>query len=146
MPKETHRITQMRLYAEDENNSTVVLMPRRHRNYSKRFKTMFEEAMITLGQFDRPASYYRVMLHLLATLDPVQYRKISMSEIMAEIHASASSVERALTMLERDRVIFTKGTTSAKARRLNNRICWASNSEKWNAAEADPEVIDARGR
>lgn len=107
---------------------------------------MFEQATIALAQYDRPSVYWRVLLHLLARLDPVQYRRVSASEVRAEVGISMSSAERALAQLEADRVIFCKGKAAAKARRLNNRLVWKANSEKWNEVSPDMEVIDGRGR
>lgn len=145
-PKEKPPAT-MRLYAEDEHGSTIVLQMRSFRGYGKRrFKTMFEEAMNRLACLDRPPVYYRTMLYLLNVLDPVQFRRISGREITEAIGISMSSAERALAMLEADQVIFCKGKSGAKARRLNNQVCWASKAERFASAVADLEVIDSRGR
>jgi hypothetical protein len=135
-----------RLYAEEEHGSTVVLQMRSHRNYPQRFFTMFETSSMLLAGMDRPTCYFRCLHFLLATLDPVQFRRISASEIAKEAHMSQSSAERGLALLEADRAIFCKGSTGAKARRLNNNLISKQNSEKWNSAQRDPEVIDSRGR
>lgn len=124
----------------------VVLQMRQNRNYDRRFKTMFENSMVRLAGFDRPPVYYRVMLFLMTVLDPIQFRRMSAREISDEIGMSRISAERALSMLETDKVIFCKGATGAKARRLNNQVVWSSSSEKWNSAVADPVIQDARGR
>lgn len=136
----------VKLYTETEEGATIVLSAARARLYQGRFKTMFEASTMTIAMMDRPPVYYRAMLWLAAVLDPVQWRKISAREVARETGISISSAERALTMLEKDRVILTDGRTFAKVRRLNNNLFWASSSEKWNRAERDPEVIDARGR
>lgn len=135
-----------RLYTEDEAGSTVVLQMRQHRLYGARFKTMFETAAMELARLDRPPAYYRALFYLLAALDPVQKRRLPASELAAGAQMSQSSAERALAMLEADRVIFCSGTTAAKVRRLNNTVCWAATSEKWNRATRDLAVEDARGR
>ncbi|RWR34267.1 hypothetical protein D2T29_05075 [Sinirhodobacter populi] len=136
----------MQIYAEDTTGSTVVLDLRKHRSYGTRFKTMFEETMTTLGRMDRPSVYFRVLMHLMAVLDPVQWRRYSASEVRDATGMSMASAERALAMLEADRVIFCRGKTGSKARRLNNTVCWAASSDKWHNAERDLEVLDGRGR
>ena len=135
-----------RLYAEDETGATVVLATMRHRNYGRRFLTMFQETTAQISGMDRPPVYFRALLHLLTRLDPVQPRRLSARELAQGANLSQASAERALAMLEADRVIFCSWQTGAKARRLNNNLCWMSNSEKWASTPKDPEVIDARGR
>jgi len=107
---------------------------------------MFEGSSQLLATLDRPTCYFRTLHFLLAMLDPVQWRRISAREIAQGAGLSMSSAERGLSMLESDRAIFCRGTTSAKSRRLNNRLVSKTTSEKWNAATPDPEVIDSRGR
>ena len=99
-----------------------------------------------ISRLDRPACYYRTLQFLLATLDPIQWRRLSAREIATEAIMSMSSAERAIAMLIADKVTFAQGTTAARALRLNNRIVWKSNSEKWNCVQPDEEIIDARGR
>ena len=138
--------SQPRLYAEDEHGSTVVLQLRRNRNYGRRFLTMFSEAMHLISTFDRPAGYHRLLWHLLSVLDAVQKRKVSMPEMCRETGMALSTVQRALLQLIADRVIIADGNTAARALRLNNRIAWTSSAEKWNAGEADPEIVNGRAR
>ena len=133
-----------KLYAEDEDQSTVILTTRLSRHYRERFFTMFETASAELATMDRPPVYFRALFYLMSRLDPVQYRRISASEMAQAANMSRSSAERALAQLEADRVIFSKGQTYAKARRLNNRMMWKSTSEKWNSTPPDLPVIDSR--
>lgn len=135
-----------RLYAETEAGSTVVLIARQHRLYQERFKTMFHGAFQLLAGADRPSVYYRVFFQGCALLDPVQFRRVSAREFAEASGMSLISAQRACAMLEADRVFLVKGKGSGKALKLNNRLCWASSSEKHNLATPDPEVIDARGR
>ena len=135
-----------RLYAQEENGSTVVLQLRKHRGYGKRFFTMFESSSLMLAEMDRPPGYFRTLLYLMAVLDPVQFRRISVREIAKGSSQSMSSVNRAMAMLTSDRTVITRGRASAMSRRLNNRLVWASNSERFNEVEPDPEVFDSRGR
>lgn len=138
---------QLRLYAEAEDGSTVILHTRKHRLYPERFWTMFEETTKALAQMDRPVCYHRTLLYLISVLDPIQFRRISAKEVCRGAKISFPSAQRALSMLEADGVILTNGErTGALARRLSNRICWASTSERFNQVPRDPEVQDARGR
>lgn len=140
------------IYASDTNGSTVQLDAVRRGRYSQRFITMFHGAMTTLAAMDRPACYHRTLLHCLAVLDPVQFRKVSAREIAKATRQSQSSAERSLAMLEADGVLISNGEpTAGKGRRLNNSLCWASSAEKHAARQPDalppdPEPGDARGR
>jgi len=107
---------------------------------------MFQPATAAIARFDRPSVYYRALLHLMTVLDPIQWRRYSSRELAEEANMSVSSAERALTMLQADNVIMAKGTSSARSRRLNNQIAWASSSERHNLVDLDPEPEDARGR
>lgn len=134
------------LYAEDAQGATVQLMGRPRARYRERFWTMFLDATTTLAAMDRPAAYYRCLLFLLTVLDPVQPRRVSAREVAEGAKLSQASAERALAMLEADGVIHGKGVTGAKARRLTNRLVWASTAEKHGCATRDPDVTDSRGR
>lgn len=107
---------------------------------------MFSETMHLISTFDRPAGYHRLLWHLLSVLDAVQKRKVSMPEMCRETGMALSTVQRALLQLIADRVIIADGNTAARALRLNNRIAWTSSAEKWNAGEADPEIVNGRAR
>lgn len=135
------------LYATDANGSTVQLEAIRGRRYRERFWTMFESTTHQVATFDRPACYHRALLAMMTLADPIQYRRISAREIAECSAMSMNSAERALAMLEADKVVLTNGAaTGAKARRLNNRLCWASTADRHGMTEPDPEVIDSRGR
>lgn len=108
---------------------------------------MFLQQASFLAGLDRPVCYHRTFLHLLAILDPIQFRKVSAREIAEATGLSQASVERALAMMEADGVILSNGAeTAAKARRLSNQVVWASSAEKFQATERDRELTDARGR
>jgi lambda repressor-like predicted transcriptional regulator len=107
---------------------------------------MFSETMHLISTFDRPAGYHRLLWHLLSVLDAVQKRKVSMPEMCRETGMGLSTIQRALLQLIADRVIIADGNTVARALRLNNRIAWTSSAEKWNAGEADPEIVNGRAR
>lgn len=136
----------VRLYAETEEGATVVLNGKTRAHYAEAFRTMFENALDLLAQRDRPACYYRVLMHLLTKLDAVQWRVTSAFDISQELSISRASAERGLAMLEADRVILAEGPRCARRRRLNNRVAWRSSATKHNEADKDPEVIDGRGR
>lgn len=137
----------LRLYTEAEDGSTVVLsaQPKRH-HYSERFLTMFVSKLETVATWDRPPVYHRVMMHLLSTLDPVQYRVTSASKIATACKISEISASRALAMLAADRVIIERGSKAQRERRLNNQMAWASTAAKHNVAVPDQPPEDARGR
>lgn len=136
----------LRLYTEDESGATVALVAKRHRLYGERFFTMFEATFEGLATFDRPSCYWRTLAVLAARLDPIMPRRLSAQEVAQAAGLSHASAARGLAMLEADRVIFSTGRTGAKARRLNNRLFWKSNSERRAEEEADPMPEDARGR
>jgi len=134
------------LYTEDTNGTTIQLEATKSRRYRERFLTMFMTTTQTLAAFDRPPCYHRALLTCLAKLDPIQFRKVSAREIAEASRLSPVSAERALAMLEADRVLITNGeATAAKARRLNNNLAWASTAHRHSMETPDPEIIDARG-
>jgi hypothetical protein len=135
------------LYTTDASGATVQLEAVKQRRYRERFWTMFQTATEQVAAFDRPACYHRALLALLTLADPIQFRRISAREVAELAKLSTNSAERALAMLEADRVVLTNGAlTGAKARRLNNRLAWASSADRHGQTPQDPEVIDARGR
>lgn len=99
-----------------------------------------------LAEIDRPACYYRVMLHLFSVLDAVQWRQLTAVKIADSCSLSTQSADRALAMLTADQVIFARGPRSHKERRINNTIAWFAGASRHADATPDPEVIDARGR
>ena len=113
---------------------------------------MFPAALSILSELDRPPTYFRALLAILPSLDPIQFRAVSAAEVAAAANMCNASAERALTMLERDNVLITNGkTTVAKRRRLNNRLFWASKATAYpdgggETVDLDPEVMNARGR
>ncbi len=135
-----------RLYAEDLDGSTVILQLRQNRNYGRRFVTMFSETMATIATMDRSAGYHRILWHLLSVLDTTQKRKVSMPEMCEATGMGLSTVQRAILQLLADKVIIADGRTNRRALRLSNRISWMSSAEKWNATEADPQIVNGRGR
>ncbi len=135
-----------RLYAEDLDGSTVILQLRQNRNYGRRFVTMFSETMATIATMDRSAGYHRILWHLLSALDTTQKRKVSMPEMCEATGMGLSTVQRAILQLLADKVIIADGRTNRRALRLSNRISWMSSAEKWNATEADPQIVNGRGR
>lgn len=136
----------LRLYTETEDQATVALIARRHRNYPERFKTMFQSSFHRMAEWDRPAVYHRVLWALLAELDPIQFRAFSHREIREATGLSMAGIEKAMKMLQADRMILTKGHSSARRIRLNNNLAWASTSEKFHHVERDPMPEDSRGR
>lgn len=135
------------LYATDARGATVQLDAVTRGKYPWRFCTMFQPAAAALATMDRPACYHRTLLHLITVLDPVQFRKISAREIAEATKQSASSVERALTMMQADGVLIAnEGKTASKGRRLNNRLVWASTATLHSETPMDEAVTDARGR
>ncbi|MEM1079530.1 MAG: hypothetical protein AAGI09_13495 [Pseudomonadota bacterium] len=137
----------VRLYTKTEDGSTVVLeAPRVRAYYRERFLTMFMNTSRLLATMDRPQVYYRALFHLLSVLDPIQMRRYSARELAQATGMSQVSAERAMAMLEADRVLMRTGKGTAKALRINNNLAWASTAEKHNLTEVDPEIIDARGR
>ena len=142
-PRSADTIT---LYTEDTNGATIQLEGITSRRYRERFVTMFMTTTQTLAAFDRPPCYHRALLTCLAMLDPIQFRKVSAREIADASRLSPVSAERALAMLEADRVLISNGeATARKARRLNNNLAWASTAHKHGLTDPDPEIIDARG-
>lgn len=107
---------------------------------------MFDTTFQFLAGLDRPSAYHRTLWQCLALMDPVQFRRISATEICKAAGMSHISAQRGLAMLQADRVIFGQGKGAARAYRLNNRLVSMTSSEKWNKLSPDPEVIDARGR
>lgn len=108
---------------------------------------MFIPGAATIAKWDRPAAYYRVLLFCMATLDSQQLRALSAREIKDGTGLSLISVERALAMLEADKVICTNGQkTAARRRRLSNHLCWSSRADAHHAAMPDPALEDGRGR
>ena len=146
-PEEPDDQRTLRLYTEAEDGSTVVLaaMPKRH-HYKERFATMFVSRLETIAKWDRPPVYHRVMMHLLATLDPVQFRVTSASKVAEACHVSVVSASRALAMLAADRVIIERGSKAQRERRLNNTMAWASTAAKHNVTDPDLPIEDGRLR
>lgn len=145
-PKD-QRQTVLALYTTDASGATVQLEAISSRRYPERFWTMFHSATLQLATFDRPAAYHRALLAFMTMGDPIQMRRISAREIAQAAGMSAISAERALALLESDHVIITNGQqTGAKARRINNRLMWASRADAHSTTAPDPEVIDSRGR
>jgi hypothetical protein len=107
---------------------------------------MFDTTFAFLSSLDRPAAYYRTLFQCLNVMDPVQYRRISATEICKEAHMSHMSAQRGMAMLQADKVLIGTGIASARKYRLNNNLVSMTSSEKWNNLTRDPEVIDARGR
>lgn len=137
----------LRLYTEDESGSTVALEAQLGpHHYQTRFGTMFMNTMIRLAAFDRPAAYHKALLYLTATLDSQQWRHVTAKRIAQECGMSQASAERALAMLEADRVILSKGPRSHRERRMNNTLAWYAGARRHNETDPDPEVIDGRGR
>lgn len=136
-----------RLYAEDEKQATVILRATKHHHYGERFLTMFSNTAEGLAQFDRPSVYYRTLIFLATKLDPIQFRRMSAREVAEGVGISQASAERALMMLESDKVlIHNHQATGAKARRLNNRLFWGSSAQKRSETELDPMLDTTRGR
>ncbi|MGB0823175.1 MAG: hypothetical protein ACPGSK_03505 [Alphaproteobacteria bacterium] len=141
-----HRQT---LYTTDQSGETRLLELTPKRRYPERFLTMFPNAMEGLAAMDRPPSYYRTLMHLCAVADAKQFRKITAREIAEATNQSLPSVDRAMAMLQADRVIITSGRGVGKTIRLNSRLAWMSSAEKrarQMADSPDPELEDARGR
>jgi hypothetical protein len=135
------------LYTTDATGTIVQLEAIKTRRYRERFWTMFHSTTTILAAFDRPAAYHRALLAMLTLADPIQFRRISAREVAECARMSPMSAERALAMLEADQVILTNGQmTGAKARRLNNRLVWMTTADRHGMTDADPEIIDARGR
>lgn len=107
---------------------------------------MFDHSFQTMAEMDRPPCYYRTLFQALAMMDPIQFRRISATEICKASGMSHPSAQRGLAMLQADRVIIGKGKGAARAYRLNNNLVSMSSAERWNQEPRDPEVYDARGR
>ncbi|MEM7643149.1 MAG: hypothetical protein AAF366_11540 [Pseudomonadota bacterium] len=107
---------------------------------------MFHTTFERLAQMDRPPCYHRTLWHLLSVLDPVQFRGVSAREVAEATGQSLSSVERGLAMLQADRMLIAKGKTAGKRLRINNRLAWASSSERFAEVQPDLDPVDARGR
>jgi len=139
--------TVLTLYATDCMGSTVQLEAVSSRRYRERFFTMFATTASLISSFDRPAAYHRALLAFLTLGDPVQFRRISARQVAEAAHMSPISAERALALLESDGVLISNAlSTGAKARRINNRLVWASTAAAHSAATPDVEIIDSRGR
>lgn len=96
---------------------------------------------------DRPSVYYRTLIFLATALDPIQFRRLSAREVAEGAGISQASAERALMMLESDKVVIHNSqSTGAKARRLNNRLFWGSSAQKRSETELDPMLDSTRGR
>lgn len=144
---EPDRQAVLALYTTDANGTTVALEAVKSRRYRERFWTMFDTATTQIAGFDRPAAYHRALLAMMHLADPLQFRRISAREVATVSKMSTMSAERALAMLESDRVVIVNGMqTGAKARRLNNRLIWGSTADRHDRTDADPEIIDSRGR
>lgn len=107
---------------------------------------MFDQSFQTMAEMDRPPAYYRVLFQALALMDPIQFRRISATEIAKASGMSHSSAQRGLSMLQADRAIIGQGLGAARSYRLNNNLVSMSSAERWNQEERDPEVFDSRGR
>ena len=105
---------------------------------------MFANGLSRLSELDRPSVYYRALFHSLAVLDPVQFRTLTARQVADATGMSHISAQRALAMLEADRVLLRTGKGVAKRMRLNNQVAWASTSEKHNQAVMDLEIVDGR--
>ena len=130
-----------------DRSSTVTALP--SARYPERFLTMFASASRFLSQIDRPAAYYRVLFAAMGRLDWADTRRFSSRQAAEACAMSRSNAERALAMLEADRVIIATGRSSDKERRLSRRLGWNGGAASFlsrEEAERDPELIDARGR
>lgn len=108
---------------------------------------MFADTCLLVATWDRPAAYHRALMACLTLMDPTQFRRISAREIGEAARMSTISAERALAMLEADKVIITNDkATGAKARRLNNRLASMTSADRYEGLIPDPEMVDARGR
>lgn len=137
----------LQLYTTDATGATVTLEALKvRRGYPERFGTMMLPQLHTLAAMDRPAVYYRVMMHLFSVLDAQQWRAITAVSIASSCSMSKQSAEKALAMLQADKVIFSRGPKTHKERRINNRVAWFAGAAKHADAMPDPEVIDGRGR
>lgn len=143
---ESNQPTILSLYTEDANGATVQLEAVRSRRYGQRFGTVMMQHLELMCRLDRPSCYWRCLMALQTVLDPVQWRRVSATDVRVMTGMSGASVERGLTMLAADKVIFCKGTTAALSRRLNNNLIWMARADAWANRAPDPEVCDGRGR
>lgn len=133
----------------EEGPETTRPKPRpKRRTYPVSFMTVFEPTLRQLAQLERPAAYHRVLWACVGgeLLDPMHWRTLTARNVAKAAGVSQISAERALAMLEADRVILAQGRASAKQRRLSRRLCSNVSAEDWAMAETDPPVVDGRGR
>mgnify|MGYP001277183818 CR=1 FL=1 len=117
--------------------------------YPERFMSCFTASMAFLAALDRPAAYHRALWFALSRLDAQEYRRLSARQVAEGTGMSRSNAERALSMLQADRVIHVRGVSSDLERRLSRRLGWYQGATLFNEAElaaADPQLVDGRGR
>ncbi|MEM9197199.1 MAG: hypothetical protein AAGD12_05035, partial [Pseudomonadota bacterium] len=130
-------LSEPRLYATDETGATVALETIRKGRYNERFLTMFNGVAQHMSTLKRPAAYWRVMLYCLATLDPIHFRRLAAADVAKATGVSRAATERAMALLEADRVVIAEGATAAKVRRLNRSVCSMSRADRWARAQAE---------
>lgn len=137
------------LYAVTDTGARVTLRAHPSSSYGVPFVTLMVPTLAAIAALDRPAAYHRTLMAALIHLDPINWRSVSARRLAETAGLSRISTERALAMLEADRVILGRGRASAKERRLSRELASASSAATWreaNAREPDMEVIDGSGR
>lgn len=114
--------------------------------YPVSFTTALHPGREAVARLDRPGSYHRALAALELLAHAVDWRVIPAADVAERSGMSVASAERALTMLEADRVVLAKGRGYGKRRRLNRNVYSTTTAQAWHEAGPDPEVIDGRGR
>lgn len=117
--------------------------------YPVTFTTVLHPGREAVARLDRPGSYHRALAAMERLAHTIDWRVIPATDVAERSGLSIASAERALAMLEADRVVMAKGRGYGKRRRLNRTVYSTSTAQAWQEAqehEPDPEVIDGRGR
>ena len=135
------------MYPTERGDAMLRVRPRGR--YGMTFGTIMMPTIATMSTRRRPGSYYEVLFACFEKLNPITWTQYPATQIAEETGLSTISVERALAVLEADKVVLGRGRSSGKLRRLNRNLFSKSDVEDWKAAqkaEPDPETIDSRGR
>ena len=104
---------------------------------------LFHPALDFLAALQRPPSYYKVLWAACEHLDSSRWRVLSARRAAEVARISRASAERALALLEADRVNLARGRASAKERRLSRTYCSTTGPERWLREPTDPDLIDS---
>ena len=114
--------------------------------YPVTFTTALHPGREAIARLDRPGTYHRALTAFEMLGHSIEWRVVPARMVAERASLSRISAERALAMLEADRVILARGRGAGKERRLNRRAYSTTTAQAWHEAGPDPEIIDGRGR